>query len=86
MEVPPLSPRLQLVRALLVMLAVLTAAMVVQLTVVSSLQQRAAQGRVFDRFRSELAFGIAPIGPTGTDGRELPRGTPVALLEIPSHA
>lgn len=84
MEVPPLSPRLQLVRALLVMLAVLTAAMVVHLTVVSSLQQRAAQGRVFDRFRAELANGIAPIGPTGTDGRELPRGTPVALLEIPS--
>jgi LPXTG-site transpeptidase (sortase) family protein len=72
------------VRSILVMLAVLAGAFVLHLTVVSSLQQRAAQGRVFDRFRAELATGIAPIGPTGTDGRELPRGTPVALLDIPA--
>jgi sortase A len=73
-----------MVRALLVMVAVLAGAMVVHLTVVSRLQQSAAQGRAFDRFRAELAIGVAPIGPTGADGRELPRGTPVALLEIPS--
>ena len=50
----------------------------------SAYQQRAAQQRLFDRFRKELATGVAPIGPAGHDGKALPIGAPVAYLEVPS--
>lgn len=79
----PLPPRLQFARAVLVVIAVLTTTLLAQLTVVSGLQQRAAQERAFDRFRSELAEGTAPIGPTANDVI-LAAGTPVAYLEIPT--
>lgn len=83
-DVPPLSPRLQLIRAALVLAFVLSATLLLHLVLVSSLQQAAAQGRAFDNFRAELATGTAPIGPTDDAGRELPIGTSVAYLEIPS--
>jgi len=82
--VPPLSPRMQLVRASLVLFLVMTTTLLLQLVLISSLQQSAAQGRAFDDFRSELAKGTAPIGPTDSGGRMLAIGTPVAYLEIPS--
>jgi len=50
----------------------------------SSLQYHATQSAAFARFRSELAAGTAPIRPTAGNGRPLPPGTPIALLEIPS--
>ena len=81
---PPLSPRLQLARAVLVLIFALSAALVLQLTVVSALQEHAAQGRAYNRFRAELANGTAPIGPTDEAGHELALGTPVAYLEIPN--
>lgn len=81
---PPLSSRLQLTRALLVLVCILSTTLIVQLVLVSSLQRSAAQGRAFDRFRSQLATGTAPIGPIDADGDELPIGTPVAYLEVPS--
>ncbi len=83
-EVPPISPRLQLIRAALVLLLVVSATLLIQLVLISSPQQSAAQHRAFDRFRSDLARGTAPIGPTDSDGRLLRIGTPVAFLEIPS--
>lgn len=83
-DAPPLSPRLQLIRATLVLVLALAGTLLLQLVVVSSLQQSAAQGRAFDRFRADLAEGTAAIGPTGPDGKELAAGTPVAYLEIPS--
>lgn len=83
-DAPPLSPRLQLIRATLVLVLALAGTLLLQLVVVSSLQQSAAQGRAFDRFRADLAKGTAAIGPTGSDGKELAAGTPVAYLEIPS--
>lgn len=82
--VPPLSPRLQLIRAALVLVFVLSLSLLLQLVVVSSIQQGAAQGRAFDAFRAELAKGTAPIGPTDSEGQVLPIGTPIAYLEIPS--
>ena len=82
--IPPLSARLQLVRAVLVMLFVLAVGLLVHLTVVSSLQHSAAQGRAFDDFRERLAKGTAPIGPTDEENRNLALGTPVAFIEIPS--
>jgi hypothetical protein len=81
---PRLSPRLQLIRAALVLFMVMTATLLVQLVVISSLQQTAAQGREFDNFRSDLATGTAPIGPTDRNGKLLPIGTPVAFMEIPA--
>jgi sortase A len=81
--VPPLSPRLQLVRGVLVMVCVLSVAMLIQLVLVSSLQHNAAKGRAYASFRAELAKGTAPIGPTDADGHELAIGTSVAYLEIP---
>lgn len=84
-EAPPaLSARLQIIRALLVLLLAMTLTLFVQLVVISSLQHSAAQGRRFDSFRSELAKGTVPIGPTDSDGKVLSLGTPVAFIEIPS--
>ena len=80
---PPLSPRLYLVRTVLIVVFVLAAGMVLHLVFLSSLQQRSAQQQLFDRFRGELANGTAPVGPTDIDGDVLPVGTPVAYLEIP---
>jgi sortase A len=83
-EVPPLSPRLQLVRAVLVLLLALSVALLLQLVLISGRQHSAAQQRKFDAFRSQLASGTAPIGPTDQDGKAIAIGTPVAYLEIPS--
>jgi len=82
-EVPPLSPRLQIVRTVLVMVFAISAGLVLQLTVISALQHHSAQGQAFNRFRGELATGIAPVGPTDDQNHVLPAGTPVAFLEIP---
>lgn len=80
---PPLSPRLDLARSVLVAVLALTAGLLTQLTVVSSLKQRSEQQRLYDSFRGELAQGTAPTGPTDFDGDIHPPGTPVAYLEIP---
>lgn len=82
--VPPLSARLQLVRVVLVTVCVMAVSLLLQMTVVSSLQHSAAQGRAFDDFREQLAEGTAPIGPTDEQNRNLALGTPVAFIEIPS--
>lgn len=82
--VPPLSPRLRLARAVLVLLAIVAGSLVVQLVVVSGVQHRAAQQQLFDSFRLQLAEGTAPVGPVDLEGRVIAAGAPVALLEIPS--
>ena len=83
-QIPPLSPRLQLARSILIMMLVLSASLLLHLGFVSGLQQRAAQGRAYNAFRAELARGTAPIGPADRDGAQLALGTPVAYLEIRS--
>ena len=83
-ESASISPRLQLVRAVLVLVFVVSFALFIQLVLVSSLQQSAAQGRAFDHFRAQLANGTAPIGPTDSAGRELELGTSVAFIEVPA--
>lgn len=82
--VPPLAPRMQLVRAVLVLITVLSITLLLQLVVISALQHSAAQGRAFDDFREQLALGVAPIGPTTESGEVLSLGAPVAFLEIRS--
>lgn len=82
-ELPPLSPRLQLVRATLMVVFTLTLTMLVQFTFLGRFQHASAQQRMYDQFRSQLALGTAAIGPADSDGVELAAGTPVAYLEIP---
>lgn len=82
-ELPPLSARSLLVRTALVATLIAALALLVQLTVLSTLQQRAAQQRLFDSFRASLAEGTAPVGALDSEGRALAPGTPVAFLEIP---
>lgn len=81
---PPLTPRLQLLRGFALMAVTLSGAFLVQLIVVSGVQQAASQQRAFDVFRSELAKGVTPIGPVDIDGNELDMGSPVARIEVPS--
>jgi len=83
-DVPELSGRLQVARAALVVVFIVSISLLIELFVASNLQQRAAQQRAFDRIRSELATGTAPIGPADSDGRLLAAGSPIAYMEIPS--
>ena len=69
------------VRSALIMVAILTVGLVVQLTLVDTLVHRSAQISMFNQFRTQLALGTAPLG----DSRNsLPLGTPIALISIPS--
>jgi LPXTG-site transpeptidase (sortase) family protein len=79
-----LSPGKELARAIAVFVCALALGLAFELTVMSAFQQRAAQQRLFDRFRQELALTTAPIGPTTHDNKPLPLGAPVAYLEVPS--
>ncbi len=83
-DLPALSPRQALARAFVVFLGAVAAAIVLQLAVLSTFQERASQQRSFDAFRSSLAKGTAPIGPLDANNHLLKLGTPVAYLEIPS--
>jgi len=82
--VPPLSPRLELARIVLLVVCALAVSLILELVVVSSLKQHAAQRQAFERFRAELAGGTAPIGPADAARRPLRAGSPVAYLDIPS--
>ncbi|MCU0311591.1 MAG: class E sortase [Acidimicrobiales bacterium] len=61
--VPPLSPRAKLFQGVLALIAILAGTFVLDMLVISSLQQRSAQQELFDSFREQLAKGTAPIGP-----------------------
>lgn len=80
-ERTPLSARVQMVRAALLLVVVLTVSLLTQLLLVSPLQQRSAQQTAFDRIRSQLANGTAPLA-AGDLGKK--KGEPVAYLEVPS--
>lgn len=81
---PPLGPRLQFARAVIVMVSVFSVALLLHLFVVGPLQHRSAQHRLRDDLRERLANGTAPIGPTDRGGAELEPGTAVAVLDIPA--
>lgn len=83
-DVAPLGPRAHLFRAVLLTLAVVATMVVLHLLVLSGFQHAGAQQRKYDEFRSQLANGTAPTGPLDEGGRELPIGTPVAFMTIPS--
>src|SRR5438128_7956912 len=81
-SVAPLHARLQLVRAVLVFVFVLSLSMVLQLLLVSPLQERSTQQRLYDRFRGDLAAGTAPIDASALRGKGV--GAAIAYLEVPS--
>jgi len=78
------STRTQIVRGILLMVFVVSAASLLQLTLVGRVQHLAAQQRLYDQFRAELAAGTAPRGATDSQGSALVNGAPVAYLEIPA--
>lgn len=82
--VSPLGPRQALVRDSLVVLCALCVVGLVQLIILSSMQQRSAQRRLFEIYRAQLAQTTAPVGPADFEGRELSLGDPVSYLDIPS--
>lgn len=63
--------------------AVLALSFLVEVIVLGTLQHDRDQVRLTGEFRSELANAIAPVSPFGEDGKPLPAGTPVAIVEIP---
>jgi LPXTG-site transpeptidase (sortase) family protein len=65
------------------MIFLLSATVLLHITVIGSIQHGAAQRRQFVRFRGELAMGTAPTAGRGENGRILPLGSPIAYLEIP---
>ncbi|MBA2608940.1 MAG: sortase [Actinobacteria bacterium] len=79
--VPPLGSRQQIIRAALLLLAVIAFSLIVELLLVSPLQQRAAQQRAFDSFRKNAAAGTAPLAAGELKGK---KGAPVAYLEARS--
>ena len=83
-DVPPLSPRLQLVRAAITVVCVLSLGLVAHLAVASRLQHHAAQDRAYSTFRAQLAEGTAPAGPVDFENEIVEVGAPVAYLEIPT--
>ena len=83
-DLPPLGPKGQLARGILVLLAVLCGTLVLQLVVLSGFQERSAQQANYDSFRAQLAKGTAPIAAVNDDNQALRPGTPIAYLEIPS--
>lgn len=82
-DIPPLAPRLQLLRLALVMLALVAGHLALHLAFVGRLQHASAQARSLASFRRAIAEGTAPTGPADGSGRPLRAGTPVAHLEIP---
>lgn len=80
-DLPPLAPRLHAARSSLALVSVFSLCLVLELLLVSPLQQRAAQQRLFDDFRAELAAGTAPVS-AGQLARRT--GQPVAYLEVPA--
>jgi len=84
-------------RSALIMVAILSLGLVVQLAWVSNWVHRSSQVSLFNRFRTELALGTGPVGPKTAPlptarkrplptakTAPLPIGTPMALIEIPS--
>ncbi len=68
-------------RSGLIMVAILSVGLVIQLTLVSQWIHRATQVTLFNQFRTELALGTAPLGGSSPP---VPIGAPVAEIAIPS--
>lgn len=65
-------------------LSIILAVLLFNVMIVSQVQHFAAQNRLYDELRLQLAEGSIPIGQTDVDGRLVEPGSPVALLRIPA--
>ncbi len=72
------------VRFALVVVALASIGMVVQLAYVSRLEHRSAQVSLYNKFRTQLALGTGPLGPRGPHHSTLALGAPMAQIIIPS--
>lgn len=81
--VPGRSPEYRLAGQVLVLVAVLGLSFLLELTVLGTLRHDRDQAQLAGQFRTELAKGIAPVGPLDDANTALELGAPVALLEIP---
>ncbi len=81
--VPVSRPEFRLAGQVLAIVAVLALSFLVELTVLGNLRHDRDQAQLSAEFRSELANGVAPVGPLDDANKPLAAGAPVALLEIP---
>nr|WP_269205320.1 class E sortase [Motilibacter aurantiacus] len=79
----PQRPGLTFAGTALSLLATLALGFAGNLLLVSHLQHVRAQNQQYAEFRSQLALGTAPVGPFDLEGRAVPLGAPVAILDIP---
>lgn len=80
----PATPGSRYLRAVLSAMALLLLGFLLLLVVGSPLQAQRDQRVLFDDLRQQLAEGIAPVGPTTSEGALVMNGEPVALLSIPA--
>lgn len=77
---PRLASRRQVARAALLLVSALSLSLLLQLFLVSPLQQRAAQQKAFDSIRGQLAAGTAPVTSAELAGK---KGAAIGYLEVP---
>ncbi|MFE2945183.1 sortase, partial [Streptomyces sp. NPDC059255] len=82
--IAPGRPGVALAGAALCVLAAVLLGFAADLTVVGHLKHARDQQTAYDALREQLAEGTAPVGQLGGDGKRLPPGAPVALLDIPA--
>ena len=68
----------------IVVVGLLLVGFALQFTAVSQVTYSRDQQLARDAFRYQLANATAPVGQTGTDGRLVPEGTPVAIVRVPA--
>lgn len=68
--------------AALTLLAALLLGFAVNLTVLGHVEHARAQQNGYNKLRTELALGVAPVGRLDADGKAVSMGSPVAVLHI----
>lgn len=79
-----LTRRNDFAAAVLTVVSIVLVTLLLNVMIISQVQHFAAQNRLYDSLRLQLAEGSIPIGQTGVDGRLVEPGSPVALLRIPA--
>ena len=82
----PLNPRQLLSRAVLALVAALLFGFLLDITVLSGLQQTIAQTQIREQFGEQLKAGTAAVGEGTFENVLLADGDPVARIEIPAIA
>ncbi|MDR7182982.1 LPXTG-site transpeptidase (sortase) family protein [Microbacterium trichothecenolyticum] len=80
----PLSPRMQLIRGALLVLAVLLLTLALNVMLLGQVRHYVAQQQLSDAFRAQLKEGIAPVSEGDFEDVLLADGAPVGILDIPA--